>query len=84
MIDTNQSIESLDEKISSIQNSIEKAKSSDDYKKYLDLKNTYDSFSAQKSKIKNEIDQQFTKISRPLSRYEYGSSLDKEEKNLLS
>ena len=59
-------------------------KSSDNYKKYLDLKNKLESFSAQKSKIKNEIDTQFTKISRPLSRYEYGSSLDKEQKNLLS
>jgi len=81
---TNQSIQSLDKKITSIQNSIEKIKSSDNYKKYIDLKNTLDAFSAQKSKIKNEIDTQFTKISRPLSRYEYGSSLDKEQKNLLS
>jgi len=80
----NQSMQSLDEKITSIQNSIEKLKSSDNYKKYIDLKNTLDAFSAQKSKIKNEIDTQFTKISRPLSRYEYGSSLDKEQKNLLT
>jgi len=82
--DTNQTAQSLDEKISSIQNSIEELKSSDNYKKYVDLKNTLDTFSAQKSKIKNEIDTQFTKISRPLSRYEYGSSLDKEQKNILS
>jgi len=82
--DVNQSTQSLDEKISSIQNSIEELKSSDDYEKYIDLKNTLDAFSAQKSKIKNVIDTQFTKISRPLSRYEYGSSLDKEQKNLLT
>ena len=81
--DANQTTQSLDKKISSIQNSIEELKSSDNYKKYVDLKNTLDAFSAQKSKIKNEIDTQFTKISRPLSRYEYGSSLDKEQKNLL-
>jgi len=81
---TNKNTKSLDEKIISLQNSIEEAKSSDDYKKYLDLKNTLDTFSTQKSKIKNEVDTQFTKISRPLSRYEYGSSLDKEQKNLLS
>ncbi|MCH8915020.1 MAG: exonuclease SbcC [Thaumarchaeota archaeon] len=80
----NQSTQSLDEKIISIQNSIEEIKSSDDYKKYIDLKNTLDVFSAQKSKIKNKIDTQFTKISRPLSRYQYGSSLDKEQKNLLT
>jgi len=82
--DTNQSEQSLDEKSSSIQNSIEKIKSSDTYKKYLDLKNEYDMFTSQKSKIKNEIDAQFTKISRPLSRYEYGSALDKEQKNILT
>jgi predicted nucleic acid-binding Zn-ribbon protein len=82
--DANQSEQSLDEKFSSIQNSIEKIKSSDNYKKYLDLKNEYDTFSTQKSKIKNEVDAQFTKISRPLSRYEYGSALDKEQKNILT
>jgi len=80
----NQSVESFDEKITSIQNSIEEIKSSKNYKKYLDLKNTLDTFSTQKSKIKNEVDTQFTKISRPLSRYEYGSALDKEQKNLLT
>ena len=48
------------------------------------MKNELSSFSKQKSKIKNEIDSQFTKISRPLSRYEYGSSLDKDQKNILS
>ena len=80
----NQSVKSLDEKITSIQNSIEEIKSSKNYKKYLDLKNTLDTFSTQKSKIKNEVDTQFTKISRPLSRYEYGSALDKEQKNLLT
>ena len=80
----NQSVESFDEKITSIQNSIEEIKSSKNYKKYLDLKNTLDAFSTQKSKIKNEVDTQFTKISRPLSRYEYGSALDKEQKNLLT
>jgi hypothetical protein len=80
----NQNTKSLDEKIISIQTSIEQIKSSDNYKKYVDLKNTLDVFGTQKSKIKNEIDAQFTKISRPLSRYEYGSSLDKEQKNLLT
>ncbi len=81
---TNKITQSLDEKILSIQKSIEEIKSSDNYKKYIDLKNTLDAFSSKKSKIKSEIDTQFTKISRPLSRYEYGSSLDKDQKNILS
>ena len=81
---TNQIEQSLDEKILTLQNSIEEIKSSDNYKKYVDLKNTLDTFSVKKSKIKNGIDTQFTKISRPLSRYEYGSSLDKDQKNILA
>lgn len=80
----NQTLLDLDEKIQSLENLIGKSKSSDEYKKYLKLKNDLDSFSSQKLKLKNEIDIQFTKISRPLSRYEYGSSLDKDQKNLLS
>ena len=82
--DTNHDIGSFNEKITLLQNSIEGKKSSDDYKKYLDLKNKLDSFNTIKLKIKNDIDTQFTKISRPLSRYEYGSSLDKDQKKILS
>ena len=77
-------ISSLKEKTSSIQNDIDVVKSSENYKKYISLKNSLDEFVTQKSKIKNQIDDQFTKISRPLSRYEYASSLDKEQKNILS
>ena len=82
--ESNQSTYELEKKITSLQSSIVEIKSSENYKRYLDLKNQIDSFVIQKSKIKNEIDSQFTKISRPLSRYEYGSSLDKDQKKLLS
>ena len=84
IIETKKTIESLQEKISSIHDSIEEIKSSDNYKKYLDLKNELESFTSQKSKIENTINTQFTKISRPLSRYEYSSSLDKDQKNILN
>jgi uncharacterized coiled-coil DUF342 family protein len=84
ILDINHNVASIQEKISEIQNSIEKIKSSENYKKYIDLKNSLDEFGAQKSKIKNQINTQFTKISRPLSRYEYASSLDKDQKNILS
>jgi len=83
IIETKKTIESLQEKISSIHDSIEEIKSSDNYKKYLDLKNELESFASQKSKIENTINTQFTKISRPLSRYEYSSSLDKDQKNIF-
>ena len=74
----------INEKISSLHNNIDEIKSSDDYKKYQHLKNTLDEFTNEKSKIKNQINTQFTKISRPLSRYEYASSLDKDQKSILS
>jgi hypothetical protein len=84
IIETSENINLLQEKISLTQKSIDTIRSSDTYKKYLDLKNTLNVFSDQKSKIKNQINTQFTKISRPLSRYEYASSLDKDQKNILS
>ncbi len=84
IVEINKNIDSLQEKISLTQNSIDKIHSSDDYKKYLELKNALHVFRDQKSKIKNQINTQFTKISRPLSRYEYTSSLDKDQKNILS
>jgi len=77
-------IESLDKKILSFEDSIKKIQTSDEYGKFLNLKQILDEFAIKKNQIKNEIDSQFTKISRPLSRYEYVSSLDKEQKNLLS
>lgn len=80
----NSFIDSLDKKILSFEDSIKKIQTSDKYGKFLDLKQILDEFTVKKNQIKNEIDSQFTKISRPLSRYEYVSSLDKEQKNLLS
>lgn len=77
-------VDSLDEKILSFEDSIKKIKTSDEYRKFSDLKRILDEFTVKKNQIKNEINSQFTKISRPLSRYEYVSSLDKEQKNLLS
>ena len=82
--ETTKNINSFQEKITSLDDSINELKSSEGYKKYLGLKNDLEQFGTQKSKIKNEINSQFTKISRPLSRYEYASSLDKEQKSFLS
>ncbi len=76
-------IDLLDQKISSAEDHIKKIKASDKYLKFLDLKQTLNIFDNKKNQIKNEIDSQFTKISRPLNRYEYVSS-DKEQKNLLN
>jgi len=71
-------------KITSCEDSIKKIKSSDDHAKLLDLRKILDDLTEGKNQIKELIASQFTKISRPLGRYEHISSLDKEQKNLLS
>jgi len=71
-------------KIKNLQDSIEKIKSSESYSEFLKLNQKLSSFNDTKIHIRNEINTQFTKISRALSRYEYGSALDKEQKSLLT
>jgi sulfur transfer protein SufE len=76
-------IESLENQITDDQNDIESIKNSDNYQKFLQITRKLDSMSDEKNKIKNEIEEQFTKISRPLNKYVYVSSLDKPQKKLL-
>ena len=75
-------MKSQEKKIISIKESIEKIKSSKEYTEFFKLKQSLEKINSEKPQIKNQIDSQFTKISRPLGRYEYISS-DKEQKNLL-
>ncbi len=77
-------LKSFKEKKISLQNSIDEIHSSENFKKYVDLQNKLNEFTNQKSKIKSEIVTQFTKISRPLGRYAYGSALDKDQTRILS
>ena len=77
-------LKSFKEKKISLQNSIDEIHSSENFKKYVALENKLNEFTNQKSKIKSEIDTQFTKISRPLGRYAYGSALDKDQTRILS
>lgn len=82
--ETQENLKSLQNKKASLQNLMEEIHSSENYKKYVDLQNKLNDFIKQKSKIKSEIDSQFTKISRPLGRYAYASSLDKDQNLVLS
>jgi len=77
-------LKSLQEKNTSLQKSLDEIHASENYQKYVSLQNKLNDFIKQKSKIKSEIDTQFTKISRPLGRYAYASSLDKEQTRILS
>ena len=58
-------------------------KRSNEYEEYLQINEKLNSLSSEKNKIKDEIELQFTKISRPLNKYVYISSLDKPQKKLL-
>jgi len=84
MSETQNMLDSVRDKIKDLEISIEKIKSGKKYAEFLKLNQSLSSFKDTKNRIKNEIDAQFTKISRPLGRYEYASSLDKELKSLLS
>ena len=77
-------LDSFRTKIKTLEDSIKKIKSDKKYQEFLKLKQNLSSLNNEKNQIKNEIDTQFTKISRALSRYEYASSLDKDQKFLLS
>lgn len=79
--DTKNSIQEFEKKIKNTQKSISELKSGEQYLKYIETQKKLDSLTPKL--IQGKIDSQFTKISRPLSRYEYGSSLDKPQRVLM-
>ncbi|MGQ0792457.1 MAG: exonuclease SbcC [Nitrosopumilaceae archaeon] len=83
LTDMKNSIEEFEKKIDETKKSISKLKSGKEYSKYQETQKKLDSLSSEQNQIKNNIDLQFTKISRPLGRYEYGSSLEKPQKVLM-
>ena len=77
-------IDELIGKIERDKEEIKNVKNSSEYTEFLQIKEKLDSLSSEKNKIKSEIEHQFTKISRPLNKYVYVSSLDKPQKKLLA
>ena len=65
-----------------LQKDIEEMKSSNNYKEFLDIKENITSVSIEEKSIKKKIEEQFLKISRPLNKYVYVSSLDKPLKKM--
>jgi predicted nucleic acid-binding Zn-ribbon protein len=84
ILELKSNINSFQNEITNLQDSIKKIKSSDKYSEFLNLNQKLSSFSKDEFNIKNEINTQFTKISRALSRYEYASALDRDQKFLLT
>ena len=79
----NKTIDELVAKIERDKEDIKNIKNSSEYTEFLQINEKLDSLSTEKNKIKDEIEHQFTKISRPLNKYVYVSSLDKPQKKLL-
>ena len=79
----NKTIDELVAKIEHDKEEIKNIKNSSEYTEFLEINEKLDSLSTEKNKIKDEIEHQFTKISRPLNKYVYVSSLDKPQKKLL-
>ena len=79
--------ESLDEKhkqIHGFEKTIDDTKSSSDYKTYQNIQSQLEKFESEKKQIRHHIDDQFTKISRPLGKFVHISSHDKEIKDLTA
>jgi len=62
---------------------IESIKSSKEYANFSKVEENIGNLSVGMNKIKNDIEIQFTKISRPLNKYVYITSLGKSEKKIL-
>jgi hypothetical protein len=69
--------------ITSLEKHILDLKSMREYTRFLEIKNNIDSLSSEKRDIKNIIDMQFSKISRPLGKYIYISSFEKPVKKMM-
>ena len=80
---TKKTIDDLDTTIVQDEKEIENIKNSSEHAEFLEINEKLNSLSSEKNKIKNEIELQFAKISRPLNKYVYVSSLDKPQKKLL-
>jgi len=78
------SLQELENKIQQITFEIEESKSSPDYIKYLKIKEQITQLEIEKNHMRRNINDQFTKVSRPLGKYEYVSALDREQKILLT
>ncbi|HEU5487518.1 MAG TPA: hypothetical protein VFV16_01730 [Candidatus Nitrosotalea sp.] len=76
-------VETLKNNITTLEKQIHDLKSSDAHSKFLEIKHKIDSMSSEKSEVKNIIDLQFSKISRPLGRYSYISSFEKPVRKMM-
>ena len=83
-VDAAKTLQDLNNAIEHDAQDIKNIKDSSEYVEFLKTKEKMNSMDSESIQIKNEIDLQFTKISRPLNKYVYVSSLDKLQKKILA
>jgi predicted nuclease with TOPRIM domain len=71
-------------KIKKFGNEVKDIKNSSDYKTYLDVKSQLSDCDSEEIKIRHYVNDEFTKISRPLGKFVHISSHDKELKDLTA
>ncbi len=76
-------IKSYDKMMQNIELGIQNSKSKSEYQEFLKIRKDMDALSLEEDKIKHEVDLQFSKISRPLGKYSYISSLEKPLKKIM-
>ncbi len=83
VIELQKEIENHKKTIDHLEQEIRSLKSTNGYQEFLNVKKEIESLTPEKSTVKNEIDLQFSKISRPLGKYSYVSSLEKPLKIIM-
>jgi chromosome segregation ATPase len=76
-------IENHKKTIDHLEQEIRSLKLTNEYQEFLNVKKEIESLTPEKNTIKNEIDLQFSKVSRPLGKYSYVSSLEKPLKIIM-
>ncbi|WP_101477463.1 hypothetical protein [Candidatus Nitrosotalea bavarica] len=76
-------LDTLKNNFTSLEKQIHDLKSMKEHTEYLEIKNSVESLSSEKNQIKNIIDMQFSKISRPLDKYRYISAFEKPVKKMM-
>ncbi len=76
-------IEEHKKTIDNLEQEIQNLKLTNGYQELLNVKKDIESLRPEKNLVKNEIDTQFSKISRPLGKYSYISSLEKPLKIIM-
>jgi len=83
IIKTKEEIQNSIKTIQTLEEEIHNLESSNNHTEFLHVKKELESFEIEKDKIKHQIDFQFSKISRPLGKYSYISSLEKPLKKIM-